>query len=303
MAPRKASRSRAKPAKKNGKKKSSYPSLKVVLAALFVLAFLLGSLVLLARVRESLQVTEAPRPAPPVAGVRPTEIEPVPLPPPTVPGSILEDIRVELESTLLRSGVSLSDLETRLPPDGPARYDIRGEFPPSGLLTDLDRRLARLDGELRLERLPQERELKLWWRGSLHYHLRFHPPSASAPVGPPSSRPLVAIVMDDLGRDLATARSLLAIDLPITFAILPGEPQATALAQLAHRHGREVLIHLPMEPQGYPAINPGDDALLTRMAAEEIRAKMAVYRQQVPHAVGGNNHMGSRFTENREGMQ
>jgi polysaccharide deacetylase 2 family uncharacterized protein YibQ len=113
----------------------------------------------------------------------------------------------------------------------------------------------------------------------------------------------VAIIMDDLGRDLATANALLAIDLPVTFAILPGEARAAQVATLAHRAGREVLIHIPMEPQSYPATNPGADALLLGQSSEELRRRFQGFVEQVPYAVGGNNHMGSRFTEYREGME
>jgi uncharacterized protein len=57
-----------------------------------------------------------------------------------------------------------------------------------------------------------------------------------------------------------------------------------------------------MEPIGYPAMNPGDDALFVRLSAEEIRHRFENYRQRVPYAVGANNHMGSAFTQNREKM-
>lgn len=125
------------------------------------------------------------------------------------------------------------------------------------------------------------------------------------PEPPPilEKRPQLAIVMDDLGRSLDTGRALLEIDVPITFSILPGETHATALAELAHRHGREVLIHLPMEPQGYPLTDPGNDALLLAMPIAEIQQRIGDFARQVPYAAGGNNHMGSRFTEDREGMR
>lgn len=126
------------------------------------------------------------------------------------------------------------------------------------------------------------------------------------PVEPASpltaEKPLLAIIMDDLGRDLASARTLLSIDLPVTFAVLPGEPLAARVATLAYREGREVLIHLPMEPRSYPVVDPGDDALLVEQSAEEMRRRFQTYLRQVPHATGANNHMGSRFTENSEGL-
>jgi hypothetical protein len=142
------------------------------------------------------------------------------------------------------------------------------------------------------------------------------PPTASEEKRPeaPSRRPSpappiltggggrVAIIMDDLGRDLATARELLAIDLPVTFSILPDGAHASQVAALAHHGGREVMLHIPMEPQGYPAADPGADALFVDQPAAEIRERFQGYLEQVPFAAGGNNHMGSRFTESREGM-
>ena len=71
---------------------------------------------------------------------------------------------------------------------------------------------------------------------------------------------------------------------------------------MARRAGREIMIHIPMEPQSYPATNPGADALLVGQSPEEIRRRFQGFRTQLPDAVGGNNHMGSRFTESREGM-
>jgi uncharacterized protein len=71
---------------------------------------------------------------------------------------------------------------------------------------------------------------------------------------------------------------------------------------LAHRSGTEVIIHIPMEPQGYPAINPGKGALMVGMPAAKIRTLFAGYRRRVPYAVGGNNHEGSLFTEQVAGM-
>jgi uncharacterized protein len=121
-------------------------------------------------------------------------------------------------------------------------------------------------------------------------------------VVPATGKPRLAIIMDDLGRDLGSARTLLNIDLPVTFAILPGEAQAARVAKLAHQQGREVLIHIPMEPQSYPVVDPGEDALLVEQGPEEIRRRFQIYLQQVPHATGANNHMGSRFTEHAEGL-
>lgn len=259
----------------------------VLYVSLFLLGLLLLSLIALPQRRQT--VRPAP-PAPPAASTAAPEA-------PAAPS--FEDVRVEIESTLLRSGLSPSQVEISRSGDS-FRCEVQGALPPADLLDELSGRLARLAGGLRLETLAAEGEVHIYCGEELVCLLLFRPPP---PVLPARDRARVAIIMDDLGRDLATARALLAIDLPVTFAILPGEARAAQVATLAHRGGREVMIHIPMEPQSYPATNPGDDALLLGQSPEEIRRRFQGFVERVPHAVGGNNHMGSRFTEYREGME
>jgi hypothetical protein len=115
--------------------------------------------------------------------------------------------------------------------------------------------------------------------------------------------PVVAIIVDDLGADLAMMQSFLDLRLNLTAAILPNVSHARAAAELAHAHGREVLLHIPMEPKNYPVVDPGEKALLVNLSSAEVQHRMRGYLQTVPWAVGANNHMGSRFTESREGMR
>jgi uncharacterized protein len=123
------------------------------------------------------------------------------------------------------------------------------------------------------------------------------------PAALPPRRPQMAIVIDDLGWDRRAAEALLALDVPLSFAILPTAPYQTYIAQEAQRRGWDVLLHLPMEPYGYPKINPGRDALLSHMHADELAAHLERALQALPSVVGVNNHMGSRLTENRAAMR
>ena len=107
----------------------------------------------------------------------------------------------------------------------------------------------------------------------------------------------VAIIVDDIGNDLASVDELLALDVPITFAILPHCAHSVDAARVLHRAGREVLLHLPMEPHGYPEQKPGAGAVFVSMTDEEIMRRVDEDLASVPHAVGINNHMGSRFME------
>ncbi len=65
---------------------------------------------------------------------------------------------------------------------------------------------------------------------------------------------------------------------------------------------REVLLHMPMEPQGYPTVNPGEEAILVGMSAREIAGKIDQALISLPGVTGLNNHMGSRATADRKTM-
>jgi uncharacterized protein len=105
-----------------------------------------------------------------------------------------------------------------------------------------------------------------------------------------------AIIIDDLGEDLSAARELLQLDYPLTFSVMPHLRHSTQIAEEAHRAGREVILHLPMQPE------PGSSAKLSADELEVGMTSMAVRRiiesdlVSVPYAAGANNHMGSRAT-------
>jgi hypothetical protein len=105
-----------------------------------------------------------------------------------------------------------------------------------------------------------------------------------------------AIVIDDLGQDLQAAQKLLALPYPLTFSVLPKLRYSTETAEEAHRAGREVMLHLPMEPLPGERPSPGEGEIRTGMIAEEVERVLATDLETVPYAVGVNNHMGSRAT-------
>lgn len=112
----------------------------------------------------------------------------------------------------------------------------------------------------------------------------------------------LAVVIDDMGRNLERERAFLNLPLPITPSLLPYLPHSRELAALAKEQGRAFLLHLPMQPRGYPQQNPGEGALLEGMSEAQVRAAVRALLRAVPGAAGANNHMGSRFTELRQPM-
>lgn len=107
----------------------------------------------------------------------------------------------------------------------------------------------------------------------------------------------VAIVIDDLGYDGRLARRFLEIDAPLSFSVLPHGTFSKSIARRVHEAGRELLLHLPMEPKGYPEVNPGVGALLTGMTDAELVRALRQNLASLPSVKGVNNHMGSKFCE------
>jgi polysaccharide deacetylase 2 family uncharacterized protein YibQ len=104
-----------------------------------------------------------------------------------------------------------------------------------------------------------------------------------------------AIVIDDLGQDMQRTRAVLALPYPLTFSVLPHLPASRETSAAAARAGREVMLHLPMEPIG-DRMNPGAGAILVGMRAPEVARIVDADLESVPNASGVNNHMGSRAT-------
>ena len=112
--------------------------------------------------------------------------------------------------------------------------------------------------------------------------------------------PKIAIVIDDLGGENKISQELLRWDLPVTLSILPFAPYSKKLAREAHGKGKEIILHLPMEPHGYPQVRPGEGVLLEEMDEANLLRQLSKDIEAVPYIKGVNNHMGSRLMEDPE---
>ncbi|MEK3700828.1 divergent polysaccharide deacetylase family protein [Paenibacillus sp. FSL R10-2199] len=106
----------------------------------------------------------------------------------------------------------------------------------------------------------------------------------------------VAIIVDDFGNNMRGTEEMFKLPVKITVAVMPFLPSSEQDARRAHELGFDVLVHLPMEPrQGKPEwLGPG--AVLTRMSDAEVRQRVEAALENVPYAIGINNHMGSKVT-------
>ncbi len=135
-------------------------------------------------------------------------------------------------------------------------------------------------------------------------------PSSVPPVLQPQGRkirsgrpvsPTVAIVIDDMGYRQKEGSALLDLDLALSFAFLPHGPHTPDLARRAQSLGRDILLHLPLQASD-PRWDPGPGTLTLAMDETVLLADLDDLLAMVPMAIGVNNHMGSRFTEDSRAM-
>lgn len=100
---------------------------------------------------------------------------------------------------------------------------------------------------------------------------------------------------------MAIARQFASLPFPITMSVLPFLAHSDSIAKLVHQKGKEVILHLPMEPLN-SRINPGPGALLVSMAPGQIRLSVTAALDTSPYFDGVNNHEGSRLTQDAKAM-
>ena len=111
------------------------------------------------------------------------------------------------------------------------------------------------------------------------------------------------VVIDDAGLALHELQPFLAIPVPMTFAVLPHQRQThDVCAALARHADKEIILHQPMEAYDRSqAIGAG--GIYNTTPPADVEAILKNNFASVRGAVGMNNHMGSRVTENKQVMR
>jgi polysaccharide deacetylase 2 family uncharacterized protein YibQ len=117
---------------------------------------------------------------------------------------------------------------------------------------------------------------------------------AAAPSQGAHGSARLAIILDDLGADRATADAIFALPYPLTISVLPNHAHSTDIAEDAHRRGLEVMLHLPMQSVGNET--PEAQELRPGMNADDVPLLIDQMMKSVPNAAGVNNHQGSQAT-------
>ena len=120
-------------------------------------------------------------------------------------------------------------------------------------------------------------------------------------AGPEDGRPMIAIVIDDMGLDRKHSDEAAELPAPLTLSFMTYTEDLPTQVAAARAHGHEIMLHVPMEPQA-PRVDPGPNALRVNLDEDEIKRRMTWDLTRIDGIVGINNHMGSRFTEWPQGM-
>ncbi len=111
----------------------------------------------------------------------------------------------------------------------------------------------------------------------------------------------IALLIDDVGHTRRGEERLLALDYPLTLAVLPHLSYSTDWATSALPRGYEVILHCPLEAIN-PDLDPGPGTIDRADPEADVSLLLEENLRSVPTAVGVNNHMGSAFTTDREAM-
>ncbi len=114
-------------------------------------------------------------------------------------------------------------------------------------------------------------------------------------------RPRIAIVIDDLGIDRLRSQRAVGLPSPMTMSFLTYAKELKEQTFAARQAGHELWMHIPMEPESVD-VDPGPNVLLSGMPEPVLQANLVWHLEQFDGYIGINNHMGSRFTADMDGM-
>jgi polysaccharide deacetylase 2 family uncharacterized protein YibQ len=111
-----------------------------------------------------------------------------------------------------------------------------------------------------------------------------------------SNRPKVALLIGGMGLNSAlTAKAIADLPADVSFAFAPYGEKLQRLVNKARAGGHEVFLQVPMEPFGYPTVNPGARTLLSSVDGNSNLENLTWFMGRFSGYVGISNYMGARF--------
>ena len=114
----------------------------------------------------------------------------------------------------------------------------------------------------------------------------------------------MAFVVIDLQREPESLfESYRSSPVPLTVALRPDQPALAATARALRDSGREIFLHMPMEPRGYPQVDPGKNAILLDLSRIEIEERIDRCLSSVGPAEGIMSRLGGAAVNDPDVMR
>ena len=110
-------------------------------------------------------------------------------------------------------------------------------------------------------------------------------------------RPRIGLVVAGIGESDEESEEAIDLPGPVTLAFSPYAVDPGKLLSEARAKGHEILISLPLEPEGYPLNNAGDEALLVGAPASQNDERLDWALSRIEGYVGATGAMDGMYGE------
>ncbi|MEO9873818.1 MAG: divergent polysaccharide deacetylase family protein [Anderseniella sp.] len=118
-----------------------------------------------------------------------------------------------------------------------------------------------------------------------------------------SNLPKVALLIGGMGLNEGLTRTAInRLPPEVSLGFAPYGENLQQQANDARSRGHELYIHLPMEPFGYPSIDPGPRTLLTSVPAQKNLDSLRWHLGRFAGYAGVTNYLGAQFASNNDAI-
>jgi len=122
----------------------------------------------------------------------------------------------------------------------------------------------------------------------------------TVPVINETSKNFLMIIIDDFGNNSKGTEEMISLPIKFTGAVMPKMPNTKEECEKLSAAGKDIILHMPMEPHKGKKSWLGNAAILNSYTKEEALKIFKESLSEIPNCIGFNNHMGSKVTENKE---
>lgn len=112
--------------------------------------------------------------------------------------------------------------------------------------------------------------------------------------------PRIAVIIDDMGLNYQQGQAAVQLSGAVTYSFLVNAPYAQQLAALAHKKGKQLMLHAPMRALASDEHEAGE--LNQDMPAQEFSRVFLGQLKGIANIAGVNNHKGSLLTQDYQSM-